>query len=394
MAGDEAEPGLIDRIMDSPYVLPFGAVLAAVLAGVGIYRVRSRGRKTAGETSFMESRLQPDSFFGASGGQRVDTSDASAGSSSMGFSLSQLDAIGDVDPVAEADVYLAYGRDLQAEEILKEALRTDPGRAAIRTKLLEVYAKRADPAAFEAQALQLREVVGDDGDDWLRAQAMGRDLDPGNPLYGLPQSTEVDIDTSSEPPPDLRADPATTGADQDATRWPAPLPDIEKTLPLDEPAATVEGGALDLDIDLESPSQLGGLEDTRPQDPTQALAGPDASAAEPEEFSLDDDDEADGAAPRRDPPPSAPVDFDFGDLSLDLATPAAEGGAAAPAAGADAGPDGEVSDDDPLARKLELADEFRRIGDTEGARDLLDEVISQAEGPLKAKAQAMLDGLG
>jgi hypothetical protein len=50
----------------------------------------------------------------------------------MGYSLSQLDAIGDVDPVAEADVYLAYGRDLQAEEILKEAMRATPappGRA-------------------------------------------------------------------------------------------------------------------------------------------------------------------------------------------------------------------------------------------------------------------------
>ena len=41
----------------------------------------------------------------------------------MSYSLSQLDAIGDVDPVAEADVYLAYGRDLQAEEILKDKRR-------------------------------------------------------------------------------------------------------------------------------------------------------------------------------------------------------------------------------------------------------------------------------
>jgi pilus assembly protein FimV len=62
----------------------------------------------------------------------------------MTYSLSQLDAIGDVDPVAEADVYLAYGRDLQAEEILKEAMRSSPERLAIRTKLLEVYAKRRD----------------------------------------------------------------------------------------------------------------------------------------------------------------------------------------------------------------------------------------------------------
>ena len=62
----------------------------------------------------------------------------------MSYSLSQLDAIGDVDPVAEADVYLAYGRDLQAEEILKEALKTNPTRAAIHAKLAEIYAKRRD----------------------------------------------------------------------------------------------------------------------------------------------------------------------------------------------------------------------------------------------------------
>ena len=62
----------------------------------------------------------------------------------MNYSLSQLDAIGDVDPVAEADVYMAYGRDMQAEEILKEAMRTSPERLPIRTKLLEVYAKRRD----------------------------------------------------------------------------------------------------------------------------------------------------------------------------------------------------------------------------------------------------------
>ncbi len=70
----------------------------------------------------------------------------------MSYSLSQLDAIGDVDPVAEADVYLAYGRDLQAEEILKEAMRSSPDRLAIRTKLLEVYAKRRDTKGFELLA--------------------------------------------------------------------------------------------------------------------------------------------------------------------------------------------------------------------------------------------------
>ena len=78
----------------------------------------------------------------------------------MSYSLSQLDAIGDVDPVAEADVYLAYGRDLQAEEILKEAMRSSPERMAIRTKLLEVYAKRRDTKGFELLATQLFALTG------------------------------------------------------------------------------------------------------------------------------------------------------------------------------------------------------------------------------------------
>ncbi|WP_163333871.1 hypothetical protein, partial [Klebsiella aerogenes] len=77
---------------------------------LGLMRLRARRPAHVAETGFHESRLQPDSFFGGTGGQRVDTRDAqNSGQSSMSYSLSQLDAIGDVDPVAEADVYLAYG---------------------------------------------------------------------------------------------------------------------------------------------------------------------------------------------------------------------------------------------------------------------------------------------
>ncbi|HJV63632.1 MAG TPA: FimV/HubP family polar landmark protein, partial [Albitalea sp.] len=48
---------------------------------------------------------------------------------------------------------------------------------------------------------------------------------------------------------------------------------------------------------------------------------------------------------------------------------------------------------DPLERKLELAEEFRQIGDMEGARDLLQEVVAKASGSLKSKAQGMLNEL-
>lgn len=49
---------------------------------------------------------------------------------------------------------------------------------------------------------------------------------------------------------------------------------------------------------------------------------------------------------------------------------------------------------DPMQRKLELADEFRQIGDLEGARDLLEEVLGiDPEGKYGLRAREMLDQL-
>jgi len=95
------------------------------------------------------------------------------------------------------------------------------------------------------------------------------------------------------------------------------------------------------------------------------------------------------------PAPGDPsIDFDFGDLSLDLDKSAhvAEDHAASVLPDLDMG--AAHGDSEPMARKIELADEFRRIGDHEGARELLEEVVGKAEGPLKARAQTMLDALG
>ena len=91
------------------------------------------------------------------------------------------------------------------------------------------------------------------------------------------------------------------------------------------------------------------------------------------------------------------MDFDLSAISLDLNAPGQA--AAAPLveeadlSSIDLGLDGDENNGDPLARKLELAEEFRQIGDMEGARDLLQEVIAKANGALKSKAQGMLNNL-
>src|SRR6185436_18830946 len=90
----------------------------------------------------------------------------------------------EVDPIAEADGYMAYGRDAQAEEILKEALAKDPKRIPVQAKLLEIYAHRKDAKTFEQTAMKLKQLTDGKGPEWDKAAALGRSLDPQNSVYG------------------------------------------------------------------------------------------------------------------------------------------------------------------------------------------------------------------
>ncbi len=377
------EPSLLGSLIDdNPMALGLGALAIALLGGYGAYRFSKRAKKDSGETSFLESRLQPDSFFGASGGQRIDTRDAGGASSSMSYSLSQLDAIGDVDPVAEADVYLAYGRDLQAEEILKEAMRSNPDRMAIRTKLLEVYAKRRDTKGFELLATQLYALTHGEGEDWAKAQELGAQIDPDNALFkpgGTPSMMKSASGEMIEP----------LGA---STMPQSVLPSPSQFGSSVTGVPPHDSGNMDLDLDLGMVSTHGG------QSTAPAPLAPSAKRdAPPLDFSLPEVPELQGKAAHAVAEPSG---FNLSDISLDLdmpapahASPEAPAAAAAASAFGDLGLD-EHGDDDPMSRKLELAEEFRQIGDTDGARDLLNEVVAKSTGAVKSRAQSMLADLG
>ncbi len=177
-------PGFFSGLTDNPYLLPAAGVLALLLGGLGISRIRRKQQQaflnTNGDPA-TNSALKTNSLFGSTGGQSVDTKN-SIFNSNFVPSVSHLDT--NVDPVAEADVYIAYGRDAQAEEILKEALRNQPGRNAIRVKLLEIYAARKDTRAFEGLATELYSLTHGEGEDWQQAALLGAALAPANPLYG------------------------------------------------------------------------------------------------------------------------------------------------------------------------------------------------------------------
>lgn len=156
-------------------------LLLPLLAWAGL-RWRRRRTQLSGEPA-IEPVLEHTVIAGA-GGRHIDTRHSEFHSNFVP-SVSQIDA-NEVDAVAEADVYIAYGRAEQAEEILLDALRTHPQRDALRVKLLEIYAARKDKQKFGALAAELRVLTHGTGHDWDQAAQLGRLFDPGNRLFEVP----------------------------------------------------------------------------------------------------------------------------------------------------------------------------------------------------------------
>ncbi len=332
-----ADKGLLDTLLHSTYTVVAGAALVALLAALGAYRLW-RGRRSSASAAFLASRFEEESASPMASQTRfadelLAAKDLQEDPNPQ--TLAELGVSGDVDPIAEADVYLSYGRDVQAEEILRDALLQMPDRLDVRVKLLEVLALRKEPLSFEPQALEVHEITGGVGPEWAHVAAMGRALDPDNPLYA-DGSSEFDavgqgLEDASPPPPE--AAPVSTAADA----W-------------DQEPAAVEADDFSLEM------------------------GSATSAARPE---LDDGPGADARRASAEPP-----EVDLGGVEVQADVEEAIERATPPPA------------EHPLERKLALAHEFMQIGDMEGARDLADEVYAQAAGPLKDKARALLDDLG
>lgn len=425
------EPSLVDELLGNPW-LPYAAGgFIALLGGFAFWRTRQRKNSQSHmDSSFLESRLQPDSFFGASGGQRVDTNNEnSVTGSSMVYSASQLDAADDVDPVAEADVYLAYGRDLQAEEILREAVRTNPGRLAIHTKLLEIFAKRRDAKNFEATATHAFQLTGPNSPDWTRICEMGMGFDPGNPLYQpggapsqdgtipiapastfgnstIPQPARPDAgDSVSAVDLDLDLDfslddepPSVIGELSGGSKDDFSQAKVEQTIKMPAKPGSDAHAPMDMDMDFEMPAPEPAPAPAYAAAPAPAYEVPgslpeislsmDLDEPTPEvpqalpEFNSTAPAPVSAAAAPADAKDSGMLEFDLGSLSLDLDGPASEQHTAS-----------DNLTEDPLETKLALADEFVSIGDEDGARALIEEVVAEATGEMRAKAQRALANL-
>jgi pilus assembly protein FimV len=468
-------PSFVDELLDNPLVLPGAGLLLAALGALGIISARRRKQsKNFDDSIITDSSLKANSLFGSTGGQSVDTNN-SVFNSNFSATASQLDS-NEVDPVAEADVYIAYGRDAQAEEILKEALRTQPDRHAVRVKLLEIYSNRKDSRAFEVLATELYGLTKGQGDDWAQAAALGAVMDPNNPLYASGKSTKdygsgsgvlvaptqpmndeglatllgsTQTNSMLSPIGDLGVNTDYFSNASAASQKPVESMD-EPTLdaPTEQPAAKLASNEMDFDLDgfnsIEVPNTIAR---PAPSEPNVDLGSIDfdflqeanvvpdvpAPAVEPANTAVPEIQFKDAAAPAKEQAaadsiaddatalnmdfPSVPdlpafesnesiraesastqdpVDFDLSginlelnpthaeskpDLALDTSDPFGSGGT------------DSFPNDAEMATKLDLAIAYQEIGDKEGARELLDEVLKGGSAAQSEKARSLLHEL-
>lgn len=243
------EPSLVDTVMGEPmYLGGLGAFVLLLIAGALAVVRKIREKRMAGfQTSMLSGGdlIAPAEKPGAASDTSFLTDFSQAG-------LGTIDT-NEVDPIAEAEVYMAYGRDGQAEEILKEAMVKDPHRYEIHLKLLEIYAGRKNLSAFETLATELYAALeGQHSPIWDKAAQMGRALDPNNPLYGTAAVAPVEDELEKT----MVLTPAKMEALHEAAAagGEAALADLDFDLGTEQPVAE-EVPAVDLDLGEAAPAE-------------------------------------------------------------------------------------------------------------------------------------------
>ncbi|MBB3046250.1 pilus assembly protein FimV [Litorivivens lipolytica] len=407
----------------------------------------------------------------------------------ISMSPSQVEAETD-DALAEAEIYVAYGRYDQAAQMLSTAIAKEPERTDLRVKLLGVYLETRDqdkfiPAFRELEAMGDHEAIAEVKEsmsavegvsDWLRdggaaesapkapeSAPVDDTLDDLDLDFDLDDSDEEDVGETLIREPDAVVEPATEAPSADADdldassfdlddldldandddlslgdtaeRKPeeAPALDLsdEDEAPVAEPAGDDD---LSFDLDLDDDLDFGDLDadegnaldsstiESLGSDDEQDTVG-DLSLGDldddldlgggDDELSSENDDsdtliltphstegQAEPTAPESEPEPTPapepvkPADS-FDDLDLDDFNFDEEA-----AADLDNLDEGDMSDDlgllgdsDEVATKLDLARAYIDMGDADGAREMLQEVMEEGNDEQKQDANELLSRL-
>jgi pilus assembly protein FimV len=422
------EPSLLDNLMGNPAIA--GAV-ALVVVLLGLFGYRKRATRQAATDA--DEDIPVDVFEPALDEDRTEEHEAVTQSDTAYESADNeqdLAALFDEpvqeaadaapeqhvqpesgDVLGEADIYISFGNFDKGEALLKSAINAEPSRIDYRMKLLELHKEARNLPAFDVAYKDLIEL---DDDAAIAKAGTLRAAIPGaadSPFaFGVSSAAaaegitdEVDLDF------DLDFEQFETSENTAPTIDTAPPAAPTLDLTADEPeiveaaAPAVEDQAFDLDFDLDStidsPNQTSVREAISVDKTEEVEAITAGDNTEDGEFSLDFD--LDLEEPAVEATPVAEPKLDLTDVAAEPEQKeepySPESAALLDAVTADAGDIDEeldfLSDADEAATKLDLARAYIDMGDKEGARDILAEVLDEGRDEQKREAQALLDSI-
>ncbi|MGH8173582.1 MAG: FimV/HubP family polar landmark protein [Rhodanobacteraceae bacterium] len=252
-------------------------------------------------------------------------------------------AFGDSPLSRSSDDVAEMGALDSEEQSLRDQLMHDPGNIGLHLELLSVLYAERNVGAFEDAAENMHSYVSDEHQpEWLEARAMGQELAPHNPLFAEHR--------------------AYTAFDDEAVTAPhATMPtygeaDVDEVFGTRETIARAAADPVDTTFDF-------GLELDRDRSPNAPLSP--GLPVEPT-FGFDNlppidfDNEALRAAEEAEIPAPLTVDED------------------------------EFPGEDGVSTKLDLAKAYLDMGDPEGARSMLEEVLAEGNDAQKGEARRLM----
>ncbi|MCS4313189.1 pilus assembly protein FimV [Pseudomonas sp. BIGb0381] len=323
------------------------------------------------------------------------------------------------DALAQAQSHIDRGHLNQAADVLEQAIKHEPKRSDLRLKLMEVYGLQSDKDGFVTQERQLVA----NGENHAQVEQL-KSRFPAMAVLAAGVSAAVaaaalDAQYVKELLEDKPAAPAIEPGALD-TDFDLSLDDLEAASPanlddeqtfaalLEQQSAPKAGeenlSDFDLDLQLNAPASeqsdddfLSGLEDQMKDAP--AVEPPTLTPSAPDDFDLPEDfdlslaDEPDAVAK----PDAFASELDDVNAELDRLSQSLENPPIEPSFTAE---DAALGDDEPefdflsgtneVATKLDLAQAYIDMGDADGARDILSEVLTEGDEAQRGEAKEML----
>jgi pilus assembly protein FimV len=348
----ETQPNLLDRLMSPLYLGGFGVLALLGLAAL-LKRRRAEDDDAVGQSVVDNSMSHPQRPEAIAASSQIDATDeevletlAAAHDDTTGIDAApaaQTQPAASSDPLAEAEIYCSDHRHDEAVAMLQKAIGEEPERTELHLKLLSIFAD----LGRESEFVQLYGELGKSGneDSLQLAQQLVADKD------WLEQTAAADTQAAQTTVSD-EIDDADLDFDLDF--------DLDEANALDN---TSQHTALDLavdDLDLEDTSvdlddldfdiELNDDDDPANIDPTALANILDGGADSASDKDSDKDSDSDTT------------------LS-------------------------EMIDGDEIATKLDLARAYVDMGDVDGARDILDEVLQDGSDVQIQEANELLRDL-